>query len=1090
MSCPSKHPVGATPASRSTRSVETGVAPQVTAAAPPRDVGVATTGEPASTGCDFWRSFDELAQTPQFQDALHREYPRGASEWLDDVSRRNFLKLMSASLGLAGVYGCARPEEKIVPYVTPPENQVPGRPLFYATAYPMGGYGLGVLAEQHEGRPTKIEGNPDHPASLGATGVHAQASILSLYDSEHPETPREAGEIRTWTRFFEVLQKELDGKRQSGGAGLRILTETVTSPTLISQIQALLKQFPQAKWHHYEPVNLDGARAGAIQAFGRPVNTIYRFDRADRILSLDADFLLAGAASVRYNRDYANKRRVRTRASEVGATTQPMGATTHPHRQTSVPMSRMYAVQSTPTITATMADHRLTMSADQVEGFARAVLAQVRGQGAGDHPNASFIKAMVEDLLEHKGRSVVVPGEYQTPAVHAIVHALNAALGAVGETVMYTEPVEVHPDAQLDSLRALVNDMNAGGVDMLLVLGGNPVFNAPADLKFLDAYNKVRLRIAQSLYYDETAFHSHWHIPESHYLETWSDIRSFDGTTTIIQPLIQPLHQSRSQHELLAFMLGFPDVSAREIIREAWRPRATAGDFEAFWMRALEKGVVDGSAAPVVNVTLKSDAIAPTTTASAETGAAASGYEVIFRPDPGVWDGRYANNGWLQEFPRPLTKLTWDNVAIFNRDDAAGLDVRNEDVVKLSFGGGTREAPVWILPGQPKGSVTVLLGGGRETVGRVGKGVGFNAYVIRPSNAMWHGRGLQVRKVGRRHPLACTQPHQMLEGRDHLRVHTLEQFKHIAEPPDKPHAQPELGHGKSTNLSLYPDYPEPKEYREGTHQWGMTIDQNVCTGCSACVVACQSENNIPVVGKEQVLNGREMHWLRIDTYYRGEAGNPEGPYYQPMLCQHCETAPCEVVCPVEATSHSVEGINEMTYNRCIGTRYCSNNCPYKVRRFNFLQYADIKTPVLQLRHNPDVTVRQRGVMEKCTYCIQRINGTRREIKKLQSDAVDAPQDVAAELKQKVDRLMDGLETACQQACPTEAIVFGDITYTYADGRNMPVTQLKAEPHNYGVLTELNTFPRTTYLARLTNPNAAIDAGPQDTSAKQKHEAAH
>ncbi|HEV2296258.1 MAG TPA: TAT-variant-translocated molybdopterin oxidoreductase [Tepidisphaeraceae bacterium] len=1050
----------------------------------------------ALTGRAFWRSLDELSQTPQFQEALHREYPRGASEWHDDVSRRNFLKLMSASLALAGVYGCARPEEQIVPYVIPPENQLPGKPLYYATAFPLGGYGLGVLAEQHMGRPTKIEGNPDHPASLGATDVHAQASVLSLYDPAHPETPKEAGEIRTWTRFFEVLRKELDAKKQTAGAGFRILTETVTSPTLISQIQALLKQFPQAKWHHYEPINFEGARAGAIAAFGRPVNTIYRFDKAQRILSLDSDFLMVGPASVRYNSDYAHTRRVRSGTGFQPVSSDPKEKD---HGQDArAAMSRMYAVQSTPTITATMADHRWPMRAGEVEGFARAVLAQVQGEPV-DHPLAAQIALIVADLKEHQGRSVVVPGEYQPVVVHAIAHALNAALGAVGQTVVYTEPIEVHESGQLESIRALVKDMDAGQVDMLLVLGSNPVFTAPADLKFREAYGKVRLRIQQSLYYDETSFHSHWHVPESHYLETWSDIRAFDGTVTIIQPLIQALHQSRSPHELLAFMLGFPDVSAREIIREAWRSRAPAGDFETFWMRALEKGVVENTAAPVVNVTLQPEAVAPARNEPSQSGAAAAGYEVIFRPDPAVWDGRFANNGWLQEFPRPLTKLTWDNVAIMSVRTAVQLGLTqsieepasaNEQLVRLTYAGNSVEAPVWVMAGHPDNSVTVLLGGGREVATPVGKGVGFNGYRIRPSTAMWFGQGLEVEKLGRRYPLACTQPHQMLEGRDHLRVHTLEEFRNIAGTPQTPHTVPEPAHGKTVHLSFYPDRPEPDEWLVGTHQWGMAIDQNVCTGCSACVLACQAENNIPIVGKDQVLNGREMHWLRIDTYYRGESTNPEGPYFQPMLCQHCEKAPCEIVCPVEATSHSVEGINEMTYNRCIGTRYCSNNCPYKVRRFNFLQYAEISTPILQLVHNPDVTVRQRGVMEKCTYCIQRINTTRREIKTLRGDAVDAPQSVKAEVQARVDALMDTLQTACQQACPTEAIVFGDIMYEYANGQPMAVTRLKTEPHNYGVLTELNTNPRTTYLARLTNPNPAI-GGPKDTSAEKRtaHDAA-
>jgi molybdopterin-containing oxidoreductase family iron-sulfur binding subunit len=664
--------------------------------------------------------------------------------------------------------------------------------------------------------------------------------------------------------------------------------------------------------------------------------------------------------------------------------------------------------------------------------------------------------------------------------VHAIAHAINAALGAVGNTVVYTEPVEAHPDAQLDSLKSLVADMNAGSVDLLLVLGGNPVFTAPADLKFGEAYEKVKLRIQSSLYYDETSYYSQWHVPESHYLEAWSDIRAYDGTVSIIQPLIQPLHQSRSQHELLAFMLGSPDVSAREIIREAWRARAPRGDFEQFWVKVLEKGVIDGTAAPTINVSLQSNATAASAPA---TQPAKGGLEVIFRPDPGVWDGRYANNGWLQEFPRPLTKLTWDNVAIFSDATAKEQGVKNGDIVELIYGGGKVEAPVWILPGQPNKSVTVVLGGGRTTVGTVGKGVGFNAYAIRPSTAMWHGHGLEVRGVGRSQKMACVQEHQMLSGRDHLRVQTLEQFNQVVAAE---HTEAQKPHAKRVPLSLYEDRPEPKEWI-GVHQWGMSIDQSVCTGCSACVMACNAENNIPIVGKEQVLNGREMHWLRIDTYYRGTAENPEGPYFQPMACQHCEKAPCEVVCPVEATSHSTEGLNEMTYNRCIGTRYCSNNCPYKVRRFNFLQYAEIRTPVLQLRHNPDVTVRARGVMEKCTYCVQRINGTRRELKKLGGDAVWAEGEAKAEIAAKMDRVIDGLVTACQQACPTQAIVFGDLEYKYADGSKMQVVQLKDEPHAYGVLDEeLGTRPRTSYLTRLTNPNPKIGV-PKDLSPAEHEE---
>jgi MoCo/4Fe-4S cofactor protein with predicted Tat translocation signal len=968
-------------------------------------------------GEQFWRSLEELAETDHFREFLHREFPQQASEWLDPVSRRRFLQLMGGSLALAGLSACTRqPEEKIVPYVRAPEGSVPGKPLFFATAMPLGGFAHGVVVESHEGRPTKIDGNPKHPASLGATHAFTQASILTLYDPDRSQVLINAGRISTWGAFFAAVSPQLEAQRLRKGQGLRVLTETVTSPTLSHQLHGLLDVFPEAKWHQYEPVNRDSLHAGARRIFGENVTTQYRFDQAQLILALDADFLSSGPASVRYAHDFMTKRSVRD------------GQTT---------MNRLYVIESTPSLTGAMADHRLPMRSAEIIDLTSAVARQL---GVLDErrprPEApgQWLNAILSDLQNHRGRSIVIAGEHQPPIVHALAHAINHALGNVGTTVFYTDPVEARPVDQMASLRELVADMEAGLVDLLVILGGNPVYNAPADYGFTEHLWKAKLRVHLGLHEDETAQLCHWHVPEAHYLEAWSDGRAFDGTITILQPLIAPLYGGKSAHELLAALVGQPDRSSYTVVRDYWRRQLPPEDFERFWGTALHEGLIAATALPYRTVEPRGLEIRDSDLPSASVQSLST-LELLIRPDPTIWDGRFANNGWLQELPKPLTKLTWDNAALISPATAQRLGLRNEEVVELRFQGRTMRAPIWLLPGHTDEAVTIHLGYGRWRTGRVGRGTGFNAYVLRTEGAPWGDSGLELHHTGERYPLASTQHHHSMEGRHLVRVGTLAQY--LAHP-DFVHA---MAHDPPPDLTLYP----PHAYNR--YAWGMAIDLNACIGCNACVIACQAENNIPIVGKSQVAVGREMHWLRIDRYYHGGLDKP-ATYHQPVLCMHCENAPCEVVCPVAATVHDDEGLNVMVYNRCVGTRYCSNNCPYKVRRFNFLQYADYHTPVLKLLRNPDVTVRSRGVMEKCTYCVQRINSARIEA-------------------EKGSRLIrDGeVVTACQAACPSQAIVFGDI-----NDPNSRVSKLKATGLNYGLLIDLNTRPRTTYLARLRNPH--------------------
>jgi molybdopterin-containing oxidoreductase family iron-sulfur binding subunit len=975
-----------------------------------------------TSGRTFWRSLDELVETPEFVEFLTYEFPRQAAGIMAALDRRNFLKLMGASFALAGLGACTnQPEERIVPYVQQPERLVLGEPLYYATAMPLHGFGIGLLAESHDGRPTKVEGNPAHPASLGATDALTQASVLGIYDPDRSQTVQSVGAIRTWDAFLAAMRPALAAQAKKRGAGLRILTETVTSPTLARQLADLLKAYPEARWVQYDADGRDNVRAGAESAFGTIVEPQYRIGEARVVLALDADLFGRGPARLRLARDLARARRL------DGPGSNPL---------------RLYAVESTPTTAGAVADHRMALRASEVGAFAWGVAAacNVPGFGAGRLPEwrgrGSLLPDVIaRDLVAHRGQSLVVAGDDQPPTTHALAHAMNAALGNVGRTVVYTEPVEAAPQLQLAALGELVKDMRAGRVELLLVLGTNPVFTAPADLDFAGALERVALRVHLGLYDDETALLCHWHVPEAHYLESWGDVRAYDGTTSLIQPLIAPLYGGKTATEVLAALLESPERSAYDVLRATWRARHGGADFETFWQQALNGGIVPGTAAATATVSLRGDVAAPAAPEPVRDGTV----EVAFRPDPYVVDGRFANNGWLQELPRPITKLVWDNAALVAPATAERLGLANGDVVELARGDRTVRTPVWIVPGHAADALTLTLGWGRSRTGRVATGVGVDVSPLRTAAAPAGGGGVTVRKIGEQAILATTQDHQTMEGRPIVRTATLEEYRHH---PDFAQHVTEVP-GKDDSLYPAVEYPG--------YAWGMTIDLSACIGCNACTAACVAENNISVVGKSEVLRGREMHWIRVDRYYTGDLDAPE-TVHMPVPCMQCENAPCEVVCPVNATNHSSEGLNDMVYNRCVGTRYCSNNCPYKVRRFNYFLYANWTDETMKMVRNPDVTVRSRGVMEKCTYCVQRIEHVR-------GHAVTENRPIR-----------DGeIVTACQQVCPTEAIVFGNVNDP--DSR---VAKLKRDARNYGLLAELNTRPRTTYLAQVRNPNPSTE----------------
>ena len=969
-----------------------------------------------------WRGFNELLA----QGAVGPEYARLVPD--DDapqmdmapegVSRRQALQLLGGSLALGGLAACTRqPEELILPYSRDPSDVAPGKALFFATAMPWASGAIGLLVESHMGRPTKIEGNPDHPASHGATDALTQAAVLDLYDPGRSQVVRRRGTISTWDEFSRVLGERLE--TLPGGRGLRVLTRTVVSPTMAGQLERLAERLPEARWHQYEPVNRDRERAGAVLAFGDDLAPRYDFAAARVILALDADFLGARPDGVRHARSFA----VRRRPGLDGVLAE---------------MSRLYVAESAGTITGASADHRLGRPPAVLEHLVRALATELGVASESTlqltDDERAWISAVARDLEGAGAEALVVAGEPLSPAAHALVHAMNSRLGAVGTTLTYGPPAALHPVDQVASLRELVTAMQAGEVELLVVLEANPVYDAPADLAFAAAMDKVPMRVHLGLQYDETARLSHWHLPAPHFLESWGDARAFDGTVSIVQPLIAPLYRSRSSIELVANLAGIPSANGHDLVREYWRALIGEEGFEPVWRRALHDGLLRGTAAPPVEPPLRELGSLPPPPARAE------GLELVLRPDASVHDGSFAANAWLQELPDPLTKLVWDNALLVAPADALRLGLATGRSARIVANGVEFLAPVWVAPGQPEGAVALALGYGHSTFGALAEGVGIDAYPLRTSAQPWSTPLVSIEPHSKKHRFASAQEHDSMEGRPLALEATFAQYE----------AREGLG-GHKAKYTLLP------EVVQTGHQWGMVIDLSSCTGCQACVIACQSENNIPVVGKEEVLRGREMHWIRIDRYFTGSVDTP-GTRFQPVPCMHCEKAPCEVVCPVAATVHSHDGLNEMIYNRCVGTRYCSNNCPYKVRRFNFFPYADLRTETLKMQRNPAVTVRTRGVMEKCTYCVQRIRQR------------------GIEARVEGRTLADGeVRTACQQVCPAEAIVFGDV----ADP-STAVSAKRAQPHHYSLLAELNTQPRTTYLGRITNPNPAVVAIEQGT----------
>ena len=957
---------------------------------------------------NYWRSLESLCQTDG-------EFLPGSSEWPDDLSRRDFLRLAGASIALAGFSACTKqPIEKIVPYIKQPEEVIPGKPLRFATSTNLGGFGQGLVVTSYEGRPTKIEGNPNHPASLGATTIWAQADVLDLYDPDRAQVITTGGAIKSVDDFWNALNIALQSLRANGGATFRILTEPITSPTLLAQLADVLKKFPGARWAIWDPLNRDNVRA----------ESVYDLTKAKVIVALDSNFLYTHPFALRYARDFASARRV---IEHDGAQ-----------------MNRLYVAEPTPTLTGSSADHRIAVSSREILELAQEIAAKVRGGLLISSANQNWIDAVVADLKANRGASVVIAGGVQTPQVHALVDQINSELGNLGKTILQA-PAAMLPPNRI-GLSDMVSEMRHDEIELLVMLGGNPVYDAPADLNFSDALEKTKLCIHHSVHFNETSRNSNWHVPATHFLESWSDTRAFDGTISIVQPLIEPMYSGISAHELLDALTENSPRTAYKIVRGRWETQNQGPDFETKWRRSLSDGAVRELTSPTASLSASPSGrerleAADEGEVQRPSQRSISNLEIVFRADVNLRDGGYANNAWLQELPRQFSKLVWDNAALISPQLAKRENLENGDVVDLTFRGRTIQAPIWIQPGQAENSVTLPLGYGREVVGRVGRGVGFNSYLLRVSDALWFGDGLTIRKTGEKHSLVSTQEHHSVDAeRGILHDGTLKQFTSNPRFAQKEAQLPPL---KET---LY----QPDEFPYKGYKWAMVVDLNTCIGCHACTIACQAENNIPAVGKQQVAVHREMHWIRVDTYHSGDVHNPTFTH-QPVPCMHCEIAPCEVVCPVGATVHDNEGLNLQIYNRCVGTRYCSNNCPYKVRRFNFLEYNNGLTPSEKLVKNPDVTVRSRGVMEKCTYCIQRINAAR----------------ITSELEQR--KIRDGeIVPACAQVCPAEAITFGDMN----DSQSR-VARLKRSPLNYWMLGQLNTQPRTSYFAKLRNPNPQL-----------------
>jgi molybdopterin-containing oxidoreductase family iron-sulfur binding subunit len=981
----------------------------------------------SGSGPKYWRSLEQLSGGRGYRETAARELPEGGTEPPEGVSRRDMLMLLGASISMAGLAGCRCPAEAIVPHDAAPEQVLPGVPMHYATTMPFGTSAYGLVVESHEGRPRKIEGNPLHPASGGSSSAWMQAALYDLYDPDRSCTVLRDGEQATWEEFASAWgsMREAAGD----GSGVAVLSEPYRSPTLARLRDALHARLPGARWVVWEPVGEENVYRGLETAAGVPLQPVYHLDRADVIVSVDADLLGVHPESVRHARAFAAGRRLSSNTDS---------------------MNRLYVVESSYTVTGAAADHRKRLQSGRMPAVVAALASELASRGlptevaserltaASLGLDAKWLRAVARDLVANRGRSLIVAGSDQPPGVHAAVAELNLRLANVGSTVTYGA-LDDGGIPETTALTALTEEMKTGGVETVIVLGGNPVYNAPTDLDFAGAVAAVETTIHLGSHVDETSRVATWHLPEAHFLESWSDARSVDGVPSVVQPLIAPLYEGRSKVELTNLLTTGAEASGHDLVRETWASILAGRDFEKGWHRVLHDGLLDvdpQSADPTIDGSAAAAALR--NAVSDMRIATAFDREIRFAPSMAVHDGRFANNGWLQELPDPATKITWDNAAIVSPETAREHGLAGGDVARLSYRGRTVEMPVFILPGQADHTVTVALGYGRHEAGRVGNGVGVDLYALRTSRAPAFDTGLTLEAAGRRQPLATTQDHRVVDldiDGALYREATLDEY--VDDPEFAKRGSESLRHERSGD--------------EG-YQWGMAIDLNVCIGCNACVIACQSENNIAVVGRDQVARGREMQWIRIDRYFRGVADDPDGMVFQPVTCVHCENAPCEPVCPVAATTHDEEGLNTMVYNRCIGARHCSHHCPYRVRSFNFHHFSKDTPETLKMAYNPDVTVRSCGIMEKCTFCTQRINAAR----------------IAARTEDR--EIRDGdVRTACQQACPTRAIEFGNLRDTAGAVRSRSRLD-----RSYVLLEELDTRPRTTYQARVRNLSPGLE----------------
>jgi molybdopterin-containing oxidoreductase family iron-sulfur binding subunit len=935
---------------------------------------------------EYWRSLEGRDGSPA-----------GADRPEAGIDRRGLLKLMGAAFALTIPPDCAR-AASIMPYVRQPEDAIAGDLLHYATTLDADGFGIGALVTSYQGRPIKVEGNPDHPASLGATDAIMQAACVSLYDPNRSDVPRRKGQPVGLDRLLADIAELRQRLQAVRGRGFALLTGPVTSPTLLDQIAALRSAYPEMRWRVHDPLAAPGEGDGLAALHDQRLATRYAIDRADLIVSLDGDFLGEGPGKLAHARAFASRRILRDGARR---------------------MNRLYVFEPAMSVTGAAADRRHAVRPSEVPGIAAKLAASI---ASGEANSGPVLETLAGELRAAGPAALVIAGPRQPAEVHRDVYSINAALGS--NAVDYVRPLASQPDDGGD-LATLVNEIGAGAIDTLLIFDGNPVYSSGGDIDLAKALAAVRTTIHWGAYVDETASLCTWHVPASIELEDWSDRRAFDGTASIVQPLILPLKGGRSAHELLAAFLGDFQSMSRDIVRRYWQQHGLS---DSAWEQVLRTGTIPGTRAEPVALVLTRGAAPGVAPVEQPSGPS---IELRFEPDPWLRAGKNANNAWLQELPRPLTKQIWDNAARLSPATAAAHGLASGDIVEITRDGRTVAIPVFIDPGHAADCVTLTLGFGRRA-GAVAAGVGIDVFPLRTAGE-WTVAGTAIRKAGRRGRVVTTQEHQTMEGRDIVRSATLGAY--LA-------GDSVGGHKSDPKSSLYPAWPYPKE------AWGMVIDQTACIGCMACVSACQAENNIPSVGIDECAVGHEMHWLRVDRYYSGSADDPHVAF-QPVPCMQCEDAPCEVVCPVNATVHTHDGLNAQVYNRCVGTRYCSQNCPYKVRRFNFLEYQDFPpgAPLAPLM-NPDVTVRSRGTMEKCTYCVQRISRAR-----ISADIADG-------------EIPDGAVTpACAQACPTKAIVFGDLNRPGSD-----VSRLRDHPLNYTLLAELNTRPRTTYLARIINPS--------------------